>query len=383
MSRGVLVMLAACGRLGFGGRADAPDGATESAQAGDAYAPCATPGFVAAGVYPGGTLPPAVALADMDHDGTLDAVIGSRDGVLLYPGRGDGSFGTATASAGVFVQALDVADLDGDGFTDVAIVGSALCVMRNSGGSLGSCVSYATGTGPNAVSVGRLDSGGSVDVVVGNQIDNTIGIYLNDGSAVLGSATIFGTGGTNGVFTALADLDGDGFADFAVTNLLSDNLGIRIGGAAGRPTTNPVTYGTGSHPSTVRAGDLDGDGDLDLVVASRASVDVFINDGSGRFAARVPYPTSASDTGEGRALVLADFDRDGDLDVAASDPDDNSVGLYLNRGDGTFAPVTAFPIGHAPRHLASGDLDGDHRLDLVVAVQGANQMAVLLGTCLP
>jgi hypothetical protein len=368
-------MLAACGRFGFDVRADAAiDGAP----------PC-TFGFVQAGTYPGGVLPGAISLADLDHDGALDAVIGSRSGVIVYPGQGDGTFATGApfATPSQVASALETVDMDGDGFADVVLADNAVCVMHNTGGTLSPCQSYPTGSGPNSIAVGRLDSGTSIDVVVGNQINNTIGIYLNDGTGTLGSPVVHGMGGTNPVFEVLAEVSGDSFADFVAVNLLSDNVAVRFGGPSGQPVSQPVAYATGSHPTSVRAGDLDGDGDLDLVVASRGAIEVFINNGGGGFAASVPYDTTVVSTTEGRGLALGDFDRDGHLDAVCTDPDDGSVGLYLNHGDGTFAPVVAFPIGAAPRTLAVGDLDGDLRLDLVVSLQSSSLMGVLLGRCEP
>ena len=73
--------------------------------------------------------PRAVELADLDGDGTLDAVtVGlSPARYAAYEGRGDGSFGVELANGSLYLQPTDlvVGDFDGDGILDVAGINNA------------------------------------------------------------------------------------------------------------------------------------------------------------------------------------------------------------------------------------------------------------------
>lgn len=79
-----------------------------------------------------------------------------------------------------------------------------------------------------------------------------------------------------------------------------------------------------------------------------------------------------------QAIVTADFNRDGRLDLVVANSGSNSVSVLLGRADGTFGTAAAFPSGAAPRSLAVGDFNNDGSLDLATAGEGAS-VSVLLG----
>jgi hypothetical protein len=128
---------------------------------------------------------------------------------------------------------------------------------------------------------------------------------------------------------------------------------------------------TGGFLAGLAAGDLDGDGKPDLAVLGGnegAGVRLLLNRGGGDFAAGGAMPVSDF----GQSIALADFDRDGDLDVAVGHADwtgnySGYLSIFNNSGGGRFALSQTFSLGKLPSALAAGDLDGDGKLDLAVA----------------
>ena len=87
--------------------------------------------------------------------------------------------------------------------------------------------------------------------------------------------------------------------------------------------------------------------------------------------------------GSGTArIAVADFDRDGYLDVAQAGTGDTSVGIWVNRlsnGQG-FARFRTIPVGGGPFDMASGDLNRDGWPDLAIANADLEGVTLLLST---
>jgi hypothetical protein len=342
--------------------------------------------FAAPVIYPIAPVTDHTAIADIDHDGILDVATSSNAGTSLLFGTGGGALASPVSTpTPVGQNGFALGDLDGDGNVDVVISGGTqFCVFRNHGDrTLEPCVMYPTGMDANSLAVGRLDAGPSLDIVVGNQIDNRVGVYLNSGTGTFPNVILSSTGGTNVVAEWIADFDGDGFGDLVAANLLSQNVAFLKGSATGLPGA-PSTFPSGVQPQTLAAGDLDGDGDLDIVAGTLASLDVFVDQGGGSFAPRMPLATTdvvpAGDNTKTRGVVLGDFDGDGDLDIACTNPVDGTVSVFVNT-NGTFVAGPVIPIGTNPSGIATGDLDGNGLSDLAVTARDDGTLVVLLAQC--
>ncbi|MFN8483836.1 MAG: VCBS repeat-containing protein [Anaerolineae bacterium] len=142
---------------------------------------------------------------------------------------------------------------------------------------------------------------------------------------------------------------------------------------------SPVSVTDGTWPVAVVAADFDRDGRLDLATANYVpgNVTVYRGDGSGGFS----QIGIAITTGAGaRGLVVGDFNGDGTPDLAVANLSAGSVSILLGLGDGTFIqPRGPISTGGGSALLAAADLDGDGRLDLVVPNSTANTLSVLMG----
>ena len=93
------------------------------------------------------------------------------------------------------------------------------------------------------------------------------------------------------------------------------------------------------------------------------------------FSPAVAYPVGANP----QAMLAADFNGDGKLDLAVVNTTSGSVSVLLGKGDGTFQPALTSATGYGPVSIAVGDFDGDGKLDLATANQGDRDASVLLG----
>ncbi len=77
--------------------------------------------------------------------------------------------------------------------------------------------------------------------------------------------------------------------------------------------------------------------------------------------------------------ATGDFNGDGKLDLAVGNLNSGTVSILLGNGDGTFGPKQDFATGSNPRSIAVGDFNGDGKLDLAVVNNGPGTVSILLG----
>jgi hypothetical protein len=184
---------------------------------------------------------------------------------------------------------------------------------------------------------------------------------------------------------ALGDLDGDGALDVVAAEHDSYALTVLLGDGKGglrHASGSPFQAAAGGRPHThdVAVADVDGDGAPDLLStnANDGTLSVLLGDGRGGFrpapgspmrAARHPYD----------AIVAADLDGDGRVDLAIPDIHGNSLAILRGDGKGGFTPSTPIPVGERPGYVAAGDFDGDGRIDLCATHDDVGMVDVLLG----
>jgi hypothetical protein len=110
-------------------------------------------------------------------------------------------------------------------------------------------------------------------------------------------------------------------------------------------------------------GDLNGDGSIDIIVCDNYSdMAVYINNGDGSFAPAVFY-----DIGRySYAVVIADLNGDASLDILVSNSGPNSISVFINDGTGIFASEMVISTGEWNAAMTADDLDNDGDTDIII-----------------
>jgi hypothetical protein len=127
----------------------------------------------------------------------------------------------------------------------------------------------------------------------------------------------------------------------------------------------PVSYAAGANPQAVVTADFNRDGRLDIAVANYNSndVSVLLGNGDGSFRPAVNLAAGAGPL----SLAVGDFNGDGKLDLVTTSPAGGAVNVLMGNGDGTFGPAQYVPTGaSSPVAVAVGDFNADGKMDLAV-----------------
>ena len=335
---------------------------------------------------------------DVDGDGDLDLFVSGFGPDQLFRNNGDGTFTDVTARAGVSdplwstSSAFEDVDRDGDldlyvaNYVDFSTANHKFCgdskrnlrgychpdvytgqphrLYKNRGDGTFEDGTRAAGLADVAVGPGLgvvwgdVDNDGWPDVYVANDLKPNF-LFRNQGNgtfedlSLLSGTSLGDTGRPEaGMGVDMDDYDGDGLADLVVTNFELETNGLyrNLGGGAFMDARSLARI---AEPSLLRLAwgvdfaDFDQDGDLDLAVANGHINDnaaqflegsryeqrnqVFENLGNGRF--REDTATGMDAVRSSRGLATGDLDGDGDLEVVIVDSN-AAAEVYENASEG-------------------------------------------------
>ncbi len=206
---------------------------------------------------------------------------------------------------------------------------------------------------------------------------NQVIVYLGKGDGTFQRFRAY-TVGDGPISLGIGDFNGDGKTDWIVANYLSSTLTVGLGQGDG--TFNrlfPIFLIGGINPASLAVADFNRDGRLDVAVANFGSdnVTILLGQENGRFAEAFNIPVF----GDGpSAIVAADLDLDGVLDLAVANLLSHDVSLLKGNGSGGFTEVRRLLVREGPVALATADFNRDARPDLVVASFAENTVSLLL-----
>ena len=350
----------------------------------------------------------AAGFGDVDGDGDADLVVANNGANSVYLNDGLGTFrsnpvweGVTVMGSSWFTTALALGDVNGDGTLDLILAnreknGSALSgvnqfqlLMNNGSEFASSSVFNGSSALANALALGDVNGDGALDLVVGNRGLNEL--FINNGSGTFSkSLTFAGAETSTTTAVALGDVDGDGALDivFGINNGTgADIIGgveVLLGDGAGGFSPQSLEGGSTARTEALALGDVNGDGTLDIIVArTGAANDLYLNGGTAGFT----HTLLPGDNSTTTALALGDADGDGDLDLVYSTRRGGNTLLLNEDGVGTFissaVPLPGSEYSSTSRAIVFGDVNGDGALDLFSNGGYGSQTQLLVNSIMP
>ena len=346
--------------------------------------------------YLGTTQALAVDVGDMDGDGTVDVVFGSRDTTevaWLHETRTI-AFGSPLVLADTDVATIDSivsGDLDGDGYLDLVIGGvpSLTWLRGQSNGALIDRRRIAVSNGYyRHVQLADMDQDGSLDVVCSLGNGNGIQVFVNDGSGSFTAGSVVDVTSNVVSFSFVADVDGDGDTDVIAARSVSPlaTPGIRWYENDGTGVLNATARLISSSSSACMFGgifmpDLDGDGvaEIYMCITDNEVLDIGTNAGDGSFMFTSTIPNAERIDG----LVAGDLDGDGVVDLVVLQGLSDGIYWYRHLGSlsfGTKQTIVTLGSTAGPSYAHLLDLNGDSVLDVAWSSRNVDFVGVVLGT---
>jgi hypothetical protein len=325
---------------------------------------------------------------DFDGDGNLDVVVPSNVAstfeVTFFPGKGDGTFGTAKTMAltgTINPEGLVSGDFNGDGKKDL-ISGYGLVLLGKGDGTFTQLATPAFATlqtdvsEPPPLATGDFNKDGKLDVAAGT--GEGIVIFLGNGDGTFVTSTKYASI-SNGGYVTVTDLDGDGNLDI----YSGDATGGVFGGDHFNPSSGYALMGNGDGsfrgaeqavgyaPQSLQ--DLNGDGKLDYLslnedylsnspTLGKVNFQTYFGRGDGNFTAGPTTIVSPITIGgvattfdQIDSYTLVDVNGDGKLDLLVLPDAASGFEVALGDGDGSFKTPTfvTFPANVSPTGLSS------------------------------
>ncbi len=302
------------------------------------------------------------SVGDLNHDGLPDLIAGGRNGGGLVWYQNPSWTKRTIAASGSFSTDHEVCDVDLDGDNDVVSLQNQLYWYEAP-----SWVAHQiSGTGLHDIEVLDFEGDGDCDIVGRDQGNfghsgTTLYFFTQNSPTSWSQATI---AIPNGEGLASADIDGDEDLDIVLNEVWIENRGANIGSWSQHVYSNAWNHGA----AYVAVSDIDGDGNVDIVLSPSElkgesfRISWFEAPSDPTQSAWTEHVVDAAVEAVHHFVGAGDFDRDGDMDIAAAemeqggDPDE--VKIYRNDG-AAFTKVVISTGGSHSMRVVDVDLDGD------------------------
>ncbi len=296
--------------------------------------------------------------------------------------------GAASYNLGASLHQASVADMNEDGDLDIIASVSSLNQIGvgfgRGDGTLERILMLPACNTPEAIIATDLNADANLDLL--GTCHNGLSIRLGNGDGTFMPDVIVPTTGIPRS-VAVVDLDGDGRLDVVTSNenqqAPGHSISVFLGNGDGSVTIDR-SYSTDPWPNAVVTADFDSDGNQDVAVAyangvlsQYGGVNIFLGNGDGRLKFKKKY-SGGFDT---KSLAVGDFNEDGKMDLvmgsAKNDSNNPNKNLFVltGNGDGTFKSGPIFAIFKAAQSVTVADMNNDGNLDLIVGTTKSDLLA--------
>jgi hypothetical protein len=308
------------------------------------------------------SLIPDLVVGDFNGDLKPDLLLSTGGFGEVLLGNGEGTF-TQEPSIDCGLG-FAIGDFNRDGKLDVANLDNGISIcLGNGDGTLTPGDSFDVGVQHKLVLVGDFNNDGKLDLAASDL--NGISILLGNGDGTFqeGIPTAVGNSFPN---FAVGKFNGDSYLDVVAETA----SGIAVLPGKGDGTFGPAVVSPGPTTGLLTVADLNKDGKSDLLITSGSDLFVMLGNGNGTFKAPVPYSLGA--TSIPTRAVVADFNLDGNPDVAVGDSS-GMVDIFFGDCMGKLlTPPTRFEAGGPTAAIATADFNGDKKPDLAVTLLPVN-----------
>ncbi len=353
----------------------------------------------------------SVVLSDISSDGLpdltletlswLDTPTATQDSthvIQTFIGNGDGSFASPYPGSTINIPSLsefnlgvpqlanlNVVDVNSDGIKDIVFSLQDYSIYLLLGSGYGAYQPYANvgayHTFPTDLVVADLNGDGLPELI--DAEPGYISVYQNRGGGNFSSEATapYGSGVGNFSVLTVADFNGDKTPDVALMNSSEDSVTLFDGVPGSLPSLRAASL-LSPQPANVNGAlaeavlDTNGDGNDDIVLfntqpyVTSPSLTTALGDGKGNFVFKTALLNYTPGVNDFIDSETGDFNGDGRNDLILHT--DQGVSVLLSNGDGTFAAraISVLPFACITGKGAIGDVNGDGKLDIVIAYGG-------------
>ena len=255
-------------------------------------------------------------------------------------------------------------------------------------------VDFTTGSSPRAMYLSDINADKKLDIVVANWNDNTISIYQNNTAFGVFSSNTFSkkfnlVTGDQPIDVVATNVDDYNSVDFIVANSNSNSISVitRKIKSSNLTIVNDTCYDyadlllTDSEPASLAVVDLNNDQSKEIIVTNNGSsrISVYRNRAGStlNFANRVDLYCNELP----QDLALGDINGDSKVDILVANSNASNVSLYQNNTatSGTISATTIFSkvdmtVGLEPKGILVADFDNDGKPDVATLDLSSNQV---------
>ncbi|MGA2848675.1 MAG: FG-GAP-like repeat-containing protein [Terracidiphilus sp.] len=304
----------------------------------------------------------AMGVADFNKDGNDDLVIANSDGtvsVYLSSVNPNGNvFSLALSQSVPLTGAIGVAtgDFNGDGYMDFAAISSTqVTAFYNNGAanfpSEGSWSTTSDTFALTGITVADFNQDHFADIAVSDNYGLDVAVFLYNPDGGFNAPSIYGVGASASAI-ASGDISGDGYPDLAVVSNTDSTVAVLINSGTSSPGTFGAqnSYGVAYQPTAIAMNDFNQDGYADIAIVGVGAgvgtgTTILLGSSTGNMYGETYLPTTGNVTTTGISIATADFNQDGNPDLAVGN---NGTSIFLDTGAQATASNVALPAGTAP-----------------------------------